>query len=180
MAEKTRHHYEIHVPRPGGVFSAGCRAGLFSGSISLILGCILSAAMGMGVDTPLRLVAGVRYGVNALILGPSALITGAVLYFTACCLLGIVFAGFVKGSSTRRSAFWTGLVYGFAIWAMTTYALLPAIDPVMSARVALTPGVWLLQCLIFGGLLYQTPVLRRRAAQRVLSRTHHHETTHVG
>jgi hypothetical protein len=58
-----------------------------------------------------------------------------------------------------------GLVYGIASGAFMRWMLLPAVEPVMQARVALTPVGWFGAHLLCGGMLCLTPLLGRNCAR---------------
>jgi hypothetical protein len=65
---------------------------------------------------------------------------------------GLAF-GLIAGRLTMGGAFWAGIFYSIVIWALMTYLVLPALDPIMRARVALAPTWWFGHHLIYGAVL---------------------------
>lgn len=142
------------------IFLAGALTGLLAGLLMLIVAMLQGAAQGSGPALPLLLIAALLDGAYALVGGWQALAAGLALHLLASLTLGVVFAAHVDlrpfGPAVVRDA----ALFSALIWALMTYLVLPAADPTMSARVALTPAAWFLDHLVFGLALSVTPFLR--------------------
>jgi hypothetical protein len=136
-------------------------SGLFAGTVMMLALMLAETSLGQGFWTPLQLIGGTLLGLNAVLGGFWAGLVGAVLHLAAAGFWGVAFAALVSRETTVRQAFWSGLGYSVAVWAIMTYIGLPVLDRTMEPRVALIPGAWFLSHLVFGACLLWTPTLRR-------------------
>lgn len=137
---------------------AGALAGLIGGIVMAMFAMTVTAIMGQGVWMPLRLIAASILGVDALVGGVGVLMAGLIMHMMASVIFGLIFAAIV-GAAGPAMAFGAGIVYGIVIWAGMTYIGLPIADPTMQARVVMMGGPWFVEHLIFGGMLFLTPLL---------------------
>jgi hypothetical protein len=142
--------------------AAGAVAGVIAGACMAVLLMIVSAAAGMGFWHPLALAGGLFYGVNAILDGIGPVLTGVIAHLSLTAVLGAIFGSLLskEQGTVGRAAGW-GLLYGIPCWAVTTYILLPLLNPTMGARVDLAPGWWFLSFLTFGFVLGVTPIIRQ-------------------
>lgn len=145
-----------------GVISGGIIAGIIAGLVMAAFSMMYAAMVGVGFFTPLRLIAAALAGVTALIDGGGILTLGVAIHMMASAVFGIIFAALLPRRTSGGAAFGLGLVYGVVVWAVMTFIGLPAVNPVMGARVALMRGSWFFEHLLFGAVLAITPALVRR------------------
>jgi len=147
---------------------------LAAGAIAGILAAILmtgslmaySDAIGAGVWMPLKTLAGLVYGVEALLAGAVAISTGAGIQLGFSLALGILFGLSVSRRTSVVLALVAGLAIGIAIWAAMELYVLPFLDPTMEARIALMPVAYFVAHVLFGTGLGVTPLLVRALSRR--------------
>lgn len=141
-----------------GVVLGGAVAGIVAGLVMAMAAMIYAWSMGAGFWLPVRNIAAMWYGVDALVLGPEAPIVGVLTHMVNSAVFGIVFAFLIRSRPTTGIAFGGGLLFGVVIWALMTYFGLPAVNEVMYERTAnMNPVWWFVLHLIFGGMLFVTP-----------------------
>lgn len=79
-----------------------------------------------------------------------ATLGGAVVFVVVAAAVGSVFAGFLDRLPEDHPVAW-GALLGLVLWALTIWAVGPAIDPVLTRT--LSHGVLLLTDLVFGVVL---------------------------
>ena len=94
-------------------------------------------AQGSGLTTPLKEIGAFAYGVEALVLGPKAILAGALIQLGAAILIGIFFAQFVSRGTSTFAALCAGIAISIAMWLAMDLFVLPYQNPTMAARVAL-------------------------------------------
>lgn len=146
----------------------GALAGLGGGAVMAIAGAITSLAAGNDIWLEAKqIAAGVMgQGVAALpgfAAGP--VIVGTILHFLIAGALGAVFGILVgrilKLTSDFGMPIIVGLIYGFALWLLAYFVILPVLNPALRETYAPT---FIIQHLLYGvvtGLLYMR--LRPRA-----------------
>ncbi len=139
---------------------SGALAGTAGGILLMLWELVRSAIVGEGFFLPLRLVAGVFFGVDVLIAGPWSELVGALVHLAVSIFFGIVFALLVRRDLPYGKAFVSALLYGVAVWLVMTYAVLFA-DPVMRERLLVSPADWFWVHLLYGLGLSTAPALRR-------------------
>lgn len=139
---------------------AGSLAGLLGGLLLMAWQVLQSVAFGQGFWLPFKLISGMLLGIDALLAGPGAILTGLVVHLGVSVALGVGFALLLRRDTVPSSALLWGLTYGVAIWAIMTYLVLWG-DPTMRDRVLLTPRSWFWAHLIFGVGISTAPALRR-------------------
>ncbi|MBV8136186.1 MAG: hypothetical protein JO121_11240 [Deltaproteobacteria bacterium] len=152
---------------------------LAAGAIAGILAAILmtgslmaySNAIGTGVWMPLKTLAGLVYGVEALVAGSLAISTGAGIQLGFSVALGILFGLAVSRRTSVILALFAGLAIGIAIWAAMELYVLPFWDPTMEARIALMPVAYFVAHVLFGISLGITPLLVRALSRRRVRET---------
>ena len=147
---------------------------LAAGAIAGILAAILmtgslmaySGAVGAGVWMPLKTLAGLVYGVEALIAGSLAITTGAGIQVGFSVAVGILFGLATSRRTSMILAVFAGVAIGIAIWVSMDLYVLPVFDPTMAARMALVPVAYLAAHVLFGIGLGTTPLLARAFSRR--------------
>ncbi len=138
--------------------AAGAVAGLVAGGA---MGLVALLASRPGSFFPLRLVAAAFLGHEALdptSVGPVLL--GALLGLLASIALALVFTSILPRGRGALASVVAGLAFGAAAWAVTWFALVRLVDPVLFA--AGEPLEILLLDLLYGGFLgLLLPPLRR-------------------
>lgn len=137
---------------PAASAGAGAAAGVVAGMVMGLVAMFRALGMGMSFWLPMQQIGALFYGVNALLGGVGPTIVGMMIHLAMSAGAGLLF-GLVAARLPGVVAFFLGLLYGAGIWAMTTFLILPLIDPTMSDRVALAPGWWFGYHLIFGAVL---------------------------
>ena len=99
---------------------------------------------------PLKALGALVYGVEALVAGPGALLTGAGIQLGFSMVLGILFAVAMSVRPSVILALLGGIVVGMAIWLAMELWVLPLWDPTMGARVALMPWAYFVAQVLFG------------------------------
>ncbi len=138
--------------------SAGLVSGLVAGAVMGLVAMARSESAGMGFWLPMHEIAATLYGVDALLGGIGVTFVGVLVHLALAACFGWVFAMYTWRLNPGWS-FLAGLAAGGAGWFLMTFLILPWADPVMQARVALIPGWWFIDHLIFGGMLFLTPIL---------------------
>jgi hypothetical protein len=150
-----------------GIFMGGLVAGVIAGAVMALVWMIKAGIEGAGFFLPARAIAGTYYGAEALAAGGGWAITlGVLTHVVVSAFWGLLFAWVGGARMSTGAACFAGLLYGIAIWALMSYAVLPAINPAMLGRVSDEPGWWFGYHLIFGGMLLLTPGLARAFSTR--------------
>ena len=142
---------------------------LAAGSIAGILAAILmmgslmaySGVLDAGVWMPLKTLAGLVYGVEALVAGSVATITGAGIQLGCSLAIGLLFGLATSRRTSMILALFAGVAIGIAIWVAMELYVLPFLDPTMAARIALMPVAYFVAHVLFGIGLGVTPLLFR-------------------
>jgi hypothetical protein len=146
--------------------AAGALAGFLGGVCMGILTMALSASAGMGFWHPIELMAGVFYGVDAILGGVGPAITGLIVHLVVFTGLGAIFGAMLPLQQSSRTTGW-GLVYGAVCWAVITFLALPLVNQTMKDRVDLAPGWWFAAFLLYGAVLGATPGIRLAIGREV-------------
>lgn len=153
--------------------AAGALAGLLGGLVMALASMLRSDAAGAGFWLPMRNIAAVWYGVEALIAGTGAILVGLLTHTVVSAAWGGLF-GFAAGrDSSIGIALLMGLGYGIAVLLVMTLGILPWLNETMAARVALQPiWFWLGVHLLFGGTvgILTPPFARAMAGETVRER----------
>jgi hypothetical protein len=140
-------------------------AGVIAGVIAavLMMGSLMaySSAIGAGIWMPLKTLAGLVYGVEALVAGPAAITTGAGIELGFSIVIGILFGLATSRRTSRILALFAGIAIGIVVWVAMELYVLPTLDPTMAARVALMPVAYFVAHVLFGIGLGITPLLVR-------------------
>jgi hypothetical protein len=160
---------------PGARLVAGIAAGIVGGI--LMIGFLMTDASltGAGLTTPLKAVGALVYGVEALVAGPVALLTGASIQLGFAIVLGILFALCVTRRTSVVSALFAGIAIGIAVWLLMDLLVLPLANPTMAARVALIPLAYFIAHVLYGLGLSTTPLFIRTFTKE---RRHHRRLRH--
>jgi len=156
---------------PSARLVAGIGAGIVGGI--LMIGFLMTYARltGAGLTSPLKAVGALVYGVEALVAGPVALLTGASIQLGFAIVLGILFALCVTRRTSIVSASFAGIAMGIAVWLLMVLLVLPLANPTMAARVALIPLAYFIAHVLYGLGLSTTPIFIRIFTKE---RRHHH------
>jgi hypothetical protein len=147
---------------PAARFAAGIVAGIIGGI--LMIGFMMGYAhvMSAGLTTPLKALGAFVYGVEALVVGPDAMLAGALIQLGCSILLGILFALFISRGTSTLAALCAGIIVGIAIWVAMDLFVLPYENSTMAARVALMPLAYFIAHLLYGFGLATTPAFIRK------------------
>jgi hypothetical protein len=129
---------------------AGIAAGILATILMMGLMMAYSSVVGEGATMPLKALGALVYGVEALVAGPGAMLTGGGIQLGFSTVLGIIFAFSMSGRSSVVLALLVGIVVGIAIWLAMELWVLPLWDPTMAARVALMPWAYFVAHVLFG------------------------------
>ena len=146
--------------------AAGAIAGILAAI--LMIGSLMaySGVIGAGVWMPLKTLAGLIYGVEALVGGSVAIVTGAGIQLGFSVALGILFGLATSRRTSMILALLAGVAIGIAIWTLMDLYVLPFLDPTMEARIALMPVAYFVVYVLFGVGLGTTPLLVRALSRR--------------
>ena len=142
----------------------GIVAGIIGGMLMAALTMMATAASGMGLLAPLKLIAATFFGKEATAGGAGVLLVGLMLHMMNAAVLGVIFAALIRRIEGGGAAVVAGLAFGIAVWLATTFIALPVADPIMRAAVATIPGVWFVAHMFFGVGVGSVPALRRKFA----------------
>lgn len=115
---------------------AGIIAGLIAGVVMAAIAMMLMPMVGRAMFAPVKLMAGVFEGENAVSGGMGTVLLGAMIHMVMSAVFGLIGALIVQGAG------WTGvgtLIVAGIIWAIILFILnefltLRIIDPVMAQR----------------------------------------------
>jgi hypothetical protein len=159
---------------------AGIAAGIVGGVLMIGFLMTYSSLTGAGLTTPLKALAALVYGVEALVAGPLALLTGASIQLGFAMVLGILFALCVTRRTSIVSALFAGIAIGIGVWLVMDLLVLPLTNPIMAARVALVPLAYFVAHVLYGLGLSTTPIfIRTFTGERYHHRRVHHEEAHA-
>jgi len=152
--------YQDRVPW-GRRFAAGITSGIVAAI--LMIGFMMAYARinGAGATMPLKALGAFVYGVEALVAGSIAILTGAGLQLGDAIVLGLLFALCTSRRTSIPGALFVGILVGILLWVTMELVLLPYMDPIMAARVALMPLAYFIAHLLFGIGLGMTPLFLR-------------------
>jgi hypothetical protein len=146
---------------PGARLIAGIAAGIVGGILMIGFLMIYASLTGAGLTTPLKAVGALVYGVEALVAGPLALLTGASIQLGLAIILGMLFALCVSRRTSTMAALVAGILIGIAVWLLMDLLVLPLANPTMAARVALIPLAYFVAHVLYGLGLSTTPIFIR-------------------
>lgn len=151
--------------------AAGAIAGILAAI--LMMGSLMaySGVIGAGVWMPLKTLAGLIYDVEALVGGSVATVSGAGIQLGFSVALGILFGLATSRRTSMILALLAGVAIGIAIWAAMELYVLPFLDPVMEARIALMPIAYFVAHVLFGVGLGTTPLLVGALSRRRIRNT---------
>jgi hypothetical protein len=145
-------------------------AGIADGTLSAILMMgfmtAYSSVTGAGVTMPLKMLGALVYGVEALVAGSMAILTGAGILLGFSVVLGILFALFTSRRTSILGALFVGIGVGIIIWAAMELVVLPCMNPTMAARIALMPAAYFIAHLLYGTGLGLTPIFVRALSRK--------------
>jgi hypothetical protein len=145
------------------IVGTGVVAGIIGGMLMAMIMMVATAAGGMGLLAPLRLIAATFYGKDAMT-GGGPLIVGLMVHMMNSMVFGVLFAWTAGRRLAALPALMAGVAFGVAIWAVMTFGGLPMLNPMMRERVAMMPVVWFVAHVAFGMGVGSAPALRRRFA----------------
>lgn len=140
---------------------AGAVAGLVAGIAMSMVAMFRAWSTGMGFWLPVKNIAAMWFGVDALLGGVGTILVGMMTHMVVSIGWGAVFGLFMGRRRTIGAALLVGLVYGTAIWFVMTYIGLPLVNETMLERVQMQPWWWLGFHWVYGMVLALTPPLAR-------------------
>ena len=150
----------------GKRFVAGIAAGTLGAILMMGFMMTYSSVTGAGVTMPLKALGGIVYGVEALVVGSTAMLAGAGIQLGFSIALGILFALFTSRRTSIVAALFAGMAVGIIIWVAMELLVLPWMNPTMAARMALMPLAYFIAHLLYGIGLGMTPVFVRRFSRK--------------
>ena len=154
-----------YLVQPAQRAEAGALAGLIAGMVMGLVAMFHALSSGMSFWLPMQQIAGVVYGVEAVLGGVGPTVVGIIIHLALSACFGLLF-GLIVARLPMRGTLWLGLAYGVAIWLVASFAILPAINPTMQDRVAIMPGWWFGLHMIFGAVLSLASPFGRNFAER--------------
>lgn len=145
--------------RRAAVLACGSATGLVAGTLMGVAAMIHAGSVGLDPFGPVRQVAAVWYGIDALIGGEGIIGVGVLTHLAVSMVLGVLFAALGPRRGGPAVALVSALAFGTLVWAVFSWVLLPLADPIMHERVRLFPSAWYLMHLMFGALLTPAPHL---------------------
>lgn len=149
MAEQIETTDEARVTW-GGKFAGGILAGILAAVLMMGFLTAYSSATGAGWTMPLKELGALVYGVEALVQGSVAMLTGAGIALGVAIVLGILFGLCMSRRTSAILALLAGILIGIAIWVAMELYVLPFFDPTMAARIALMPIAYFIAHVLFG------------------------------
>ena len=149
MAEKFETTDEARVSW-GGKFAGGILAGILAAVLMMGFLTAYSSVTGAGVTMPLKTLGAIVYGVEALVAGSVAMLTGAGIALAVAIVLGILFGLCMSRRTSAILALLAGILIGIVIWVAMELYVLPFFDPTMAARMALMPVAYFVSNVLFG------------------------------
>lgn len=143
---------------PREVLGAGALAGLVGGVAMAVAAMLFTGVTGSGAASWLQAIAATLYGPQAMI-RVDAVVVGGMIHFGMSALLGVLF-GAMAPRAGALGTLAAGLCFALVIWAIATFGVVPLVNPVLQARVAMQPGGWFLSHLAFGAALVTLMPLR--------------------
>ncbi len=148
-----------------------------------MIGFMMGYAQSIGTDLmmPLKALGAFVYGVEALVIGPDAILAGALIQMGSAIVVGILFAMFISRRTSTIAAMCAGFIFAIAIWVAMDLYVLPYQNPTMSARISMMPLAYIIAHLLYGLGLGMTPVfIRAFSKERRLDRERHdHPNAHA-
>jgi len=145
---------------------SGAIAGLAGGVVMAGLLMAASAASGQGFWFPMMQIAAVAFGLEALVGGFGVCVVGLILHFATATVLGAGYGWILPTGTPPRTALFLGIFCSLAVWALSTYTLLPALNPILAQRIHLTPVAWFAGHVVYGSALVGTPFLMKAFGRR--------------
>lgn len=149
-------------PLPNITGLGGAIAGLAGGAAMLLIGAILSIVVGHDIWAEAKQIAAPLFGASTAMqpgFVAAPVIVGTIIHFLIAALLGALFGIVVRRVFHLPTAFGSsvvaGLIYGFAVWMLAYFVLLPIFNPVL-AQGTYAPS-FIIQHLVYGivtGLVY--------------------------
>jgi hypothetical protein len=147
-------------PLPDVIGLGGALAGLCGGLAMIIVGALLSAVFGGDMWLEAKQIAAPFYGssVNTPGFDAGPVVLGTLLHFATAALLGSIYSialrRVLRLPSDVGVPVLSGLIYGFLLWILAYFVVLPLINP--SLRETYAPS-FIIQHLVYGivlGLVY--------------------------
>jgi hypothetical protein len=142
------------------IIEGGAIGGVLAGIAMALIAMVTASMMGAGFLAPMKLIAATFYGAPALEGGARVIMAGLGMHVVTSAIFGITFAFITRLALFTPGGLLAGsTAFGVAIWALMTYFVLPAIDPVMRNHLAAAP--WFIEHVVFGMALGLTPFFER-------------------
>ena len=155
------------TPAHGAISTAAeiVEAGIVTG---VTAGCAMAAWLtvyagftGLGAFTPVKLIAGTFYGAAALEAGWGPVFWGFTIHMAISVAFAILYGAIVHRDTEPFKAVTGGILFGFAMWVVLTFLVMPVVDPLMRARVPSMSMGWFGAHLPYGAVLGALPQVRR-------------------
>ncbi len=152
--------------RPGAAARAGAGAvgGVVAGLVMAMVALCHTSFLGLGFWLPMKLVAGVFWGVRVIIGGVWITLAGIAIHLAVSAVAGALFGVLFGHRINAIVGVALGIAFGGVVWAVNTYLVLPWADPVMLQREMVAPVWWFVYHLVFGAVLVLVPVFTRLQA----------------
>ena len=158
-------HAEIQrhgaVSTAAEIIEAGIVTGVAAGCAMALWLVVYAAFTGLGAFTPIKLIAGTFYGSSTLQAGWGPVFWGFAIHLAISVAFAILYGAMVHRDTEPFQAVMGGIIFGFALWLVMTFLVLPVVNPVMRADIASAPIGWFGAHLPFGAVLGAVPQVRR-------------------
>jgi hypothetical protein len=151
---------------PIAVLEAGALAGGAGAVLMMVWWMAQAAATGYGPLFPLNQVGAAFRGAEALVGGPTVMLSGLFLHAVTSIVFGTLFSAAVTTKTRLPSSLIGGMVYAMLVLLFMTYVVLPYANPIMRPRVVASPGAWFFSHVAFGLGVGLAPLIKRRLAGR--------------
>jgi hypothetical protein len=158
---------------------AGAGSGWLGGVMMAVALMTYSAVIGAGFWLPMKSVAGLIFGADAILGGAGVILLGLVIHSFVALFFGALFALATSSDLGKGSAVVAGIVFSLGIWFFMTYLVLPVAAPVMQDRALMMPAAWFFAHLIYGAGLGFTPVLARQSQNEELYSEFQNRMAHI-
>jgi len=126
----------------------GAVGGFLGGLAMALLAMTVSASLGRGFFMPMRLVAAIAFGPDAMG-GVVPIVVGILIHLAMATALGVLFAWAIGGFRPNLMA-WS-IAYAVLVWLLAQFFALPLANPIMAAQ--MPPLLWLLCHVAYGAVL---------------------------
>jgi len=157
---------DLDVPREE-ILSSGVISGILAGLISGLMLAFQAVYHELSPLYPFQLIARGVFRKHVLGIQAPWVFSGILIHLILSAGLGVLFSKLItcripgdKNQTPGDRAFVSGALFGSAIWLVSMFGFLPALNPAFHAYQSQYPGAWFCFHLLFGSVLMITPGIR--------------------